>query len=146
MRSKTTAPAGTFPLQLDLRQVEVLKRLELRGSPDWGYGPKGHPTLRARVEFLLEEQGVPGRSAQAQSLALAAAVNDLEEIKHGRTDAPIQFVIGTLMLFEALIIATGGDDKPAVSQAPARLVVHGPGSNSSRRDALPRRRARPRSA
>jgi hypothetical protein len=40
-------------------------------------------------------------------------VNELEEIKHGRTDAPLPFVIGTLMLFEALIVTTGGDDKPA---------------------------------
>jgi hypothetical protein len=41
-------------------------------------------------------------------------VNELEEIKHGRTDPPLQFVIGTLMLFEALIVTTGSDDAPAV--------------------------------
>lgn len=90
---------------------EVLRWLESSGRPDWGYNSNGHPTLRSRAEYFLIQQGVPKRSAKAYALALAETAKDLEAIKHGSSDGTMQFVVGSLLLFEALLVVSSSTEQ-----------------------------------
>ncbi len=82
------------------------------GRPAWACDPKGFPTYRARAEFLLLKQGTPPRSAEACARSLTDVCKDLEEVKHGRTDASMQFVVSALLQFEAVLLASSQPDTP----------------------------------